>query len=53
MFTPEQTTLVEMRPVGHYALQPVWGDGHDTGYFTLARLRTLCPCATCRARWGR
>ena len=50
-FTRQQTTLREIRPVGRYALQPVWGDGHDTGFFTLARLRMLCPCAACQARW--
>jgi DUF971 family protein len=51
-FTPEQTRLVDIVPVGRYALQPIWGDGHDSGFYTLARLRGLCPCPECRARWG-
>jgi DUF971 family protein len=51
VFSAEQTTLVDMLPVGHYALQPIWGDGHDTGLYTLDRLRRLCPCAECAMRW--
>jgi len=27
--------------VGHYAVQPVWEDGHATGLFTYDRLREL------------
>jgi DUF971 family protein len=44
VFTAEQTTLVDLREVGRYALQPVWADGHDTGFFTFRLLRALCPC---------
>jgi DUF971 family protein len=29
-------------PVGHYALQPEWTDGHKTGIYTWAYLRDLC-----------
>jgi DUF971 family protein len=46
-FTPEQTTLVDMREIGRYAVQPVWGDGHETGYYTFTLLRSLCPCESC------
>lgn len=45
VFTPEQTTLADMREVGRYALQPIWADGHQTGYFTFSQLRGLCPGA--------
>jgi DUF971 family protein len=38
---------VALRPVGHYAYQIVWNDGHDTGIFTLEHLRELCQCAAC------
>jgi len=51
VFTPRQTTLADMTAVGRYALQPLWADGHTTGYFTFTRLRALCPCAECGARW--
>ena len=30
-----------MRPVGHYAYQVVWNDGHDTGIYPLELLRKL------------
>jgi DUF971 family protein len=39
-----QTTLTDLQLVGQYALQPTWGDGHHTGYYTFAHLRADCPC---------
>ena len=33
--------LVRIQSVGGYALQPVWGDGHDSGLFTFDYLRKL------------
>lgn len=32
---------VQMKPVGHYAYQITWNDGHDTGIYTLETLRKL------------
>jgi DUF971 family protein len=46
-FSAEQCTLVSIHEVGRYALQPVWGDGHDSGFFTFVLLRSLCPCPGC------
>jgi DUF971 family protein len=37
----------EIHPVGDYALQFVWGDGHDSGIYTFRYLRALCRCAEC------
>jgi DUF971 family protein len=34
-------TPVAMKPVGHYAYQITWNDGHDAGIFTLEALRSL------------
>jgi DUF971 family protein len=48
--TASQTTLVDARLVGSYAVQPTWGDGHATGYYSFASLRDHCPCAACTAR---
>lgn len=51
--TADQTRLVDLALVGSYALQPTWGDGHATGYYTYRMLRDRCscdPCATDRAR---
>jgi prepilin-type processing-associated H-X9-DG protein len=48
--TPDQTRLVDVRLVGQYALQPIWADGHATGYYTFALLRDRCPCDADKAR---
>jgi DUF971 family protein len=34
-------TAVRAELVGHYALRIVWNDGHDTGIYDYALLRTL------------
>ncbi len=39
--TPEQTEMVDLRPVGLYAVSPVWADGHDTGIYPYPQLRQL------------
>lgn len=36
-------------PVGNYALEFRWHDGHTTGIYTYDYLRSLCPCADCTA----
>jgi DUF971 family protein len=38
---------VSLALVGHYAVQPVFSDGHATGIFTFELLRGLCPCPDC------
>jgi DUF971 family protein len=52
-FTPEQTTIYELQPIGRYGLTPTWGDGHHTGIYTYERLRATCECDECRAAPGR
>jgi DUF971 family protein len=47
--SPEQTQIVNLTLVGQYAVAPVWGDGHDTGYYTFESLRANCPCPACTA----
>lgn len=47
---PENVYPMEINYVGRYALQFVWSDGHDTGYYTFETLRRLCPCPDCRMR---
>ena len=49
VWSPEQLTLIDMQEVGRYALQPIWADGHQTGYYTFTLLRALCPCNVCAA----
>lgn len=36
-------TLKEVRPVGGYAVQLVWEDGHDAGVWSWKYLRSLRP----------
>ena len=36
---PNAFDLKRISPVGGYALQPVWADGHDTGIFSFDYLR--------------
>ena len=40
----EQVTLSDIALVGHYAIQPIWADGHGSGFYAFERLREECPC---------
>ena len=42
--------IAKLVPVGNYALQPEWNDGHHSGIYTWAYLRGLCPCEECRKK---
>ena len=44
---PANLGLSSIKPVGSYALQFQWSDGHSTGLYTFEYLRELCPC--CRS----
>src|SRR5262245_48511236 len=41
--------IARMAPVGAYALQIVWADGHDSGIYSWDLLRSLCACTECAA----
>ncbi len=41
---PEDVRPSKISPVGRYAVQFSWTDGHDTGIYTFEHLRDLCPC---------
>ncbi len=43
--------IVDIKPVGHYALQFVFDDGHDTGLYSWDYLHQLC--VEQEARWQR
>ena len=45
-----RSRVARMVPVGAYAIQIVWEDGHDGGIYTYELLRAACPCAECAAR---
>lgn len=38
---PEDVVPQSIQPVGRYAIQIQWSDGHDTGIYPFERLRTL------------
>ncbi len=41
--TPARSYEIDtILPVGNYALQPVWADGHNSGIYTWEYLRHLC-----------
>ncbi|MEW6511909.1 MAG: DUF971 domain-containing protein [Bacteroidota bacterium] len=46
---PGRYELISATPVGNYALQFRWGDGHGEGIYTWELLRGLCECEQCRA----
>ncbi len=45
---PLDVRPVRIQPVGRYAIQIDWSDGHTTGIYPFERLRALCPCSECR-----
>ncbi len=34
VFSPGLNELKQLTPVGNYAVNPIWGDGHDTGIYS-------------------
>ena len=46
MGVPLDVKPIRLSPVGRYALQFEWSDGHDSGIYTYEYLRELCPCCT-------
>jgi DUF971 family protein len=44
---PSTLERLSVVPVGNYALNFGWSDGHSTGIYTFDYLRKLCPCSEC------
>ncbi|MDM7916262.1 MAG: DUF971 domain-containing protein [Candidatus Eisenbacteria bacterium] len=44
----QSNRIVRITPVGRYAIQIVWGDGHSTGIYPWDYLRRQCGCFACR-----
>ena len=38
----------EVSPIGHYAIQFNWNDGHAEGIYSYYYLQEICPCEDCR-----
>ena len=45
MFAPGMYDVEAIEPVGSYAIQIRWRDGHHTGIYTWEQLRGLCETA--------
>ncbi len=41
--------MLEIEPIGSYAVRIVWSDGHNTGIYSFDHFRRICPCQECRA----
>ena len=44
-----EVAIARLVPVGVYAVQIVWSDGHDTGIHSFESLRAACSCPDCRS----
>jgi len=42
--------MLNVEPMGHYAIQIHWNDGHNTGIYSYDYLRKICPCEQCQPR---
>jgi DUF971 family protein len=49
---PAGVRPVRISPVGRYAIQIAWSDGHESGIYPFRRLRALCACPRCRPPEG-
>jgi DUF971 family protein len=47
MYRP-RLKMEAIEPVGNYALQIRWNDGHAAGIYSYEYLRGICPCELCR-----
>jgi DUF971 family protein len=47
MFKP-RLKMIDVEPVGNYAIRINWSDGHNTGIYSYDHLRRICPCEECR-----
>lgn len=41
--------MLEVEPVGNYAIRIRWNDGHNTGIYSFDHLRRICSCEACKA----
>ena len=49
---PRDVRILEIEPVGRYALSIRWSDGHDTGIYIFQKMRASCTCEACAGRRG-
>ena len=49
MYKPK-LKMLEVEPVGNYAIRINWSDGHNSGIYSYEHFRAICPCPKCRAK---
>lgn len=47
LLRPGEAEIEDWAPVGRYALNFTWNDGHSTGIYAFDFLRVICPCEAC------
>jgi len=52
MFKPKPKAR-SAHPIGNYAIQIEFTDGHNTGIYSYDYLRTICPCDECAREFRR
>jgi DUF971 family protein len=41
--------MIDVEPIGSYAVRIAWSDGHNTGIYSFDHFRRICPCQECKA----
>ena len=49
-YTAQSFELAALPPVGGYAIQPMWKDGHGSGIYAWDYLRKICSCDLCKKK---
>lgn len=52
MVAPSSEQLASLEPIGQYAYNIAFKDGHATGIFPFEYLRSICECDECRPKGG-
>ena len=47
---PQDIRALDWCPVGRYAVEFLWSDGHETGAYAFETMRRICRCGECVAR---
>jgi DUF971 family protein len=47
MFKPT-LKMLDVEPVGNYAIRIHWSDGHSAGIYSYEHFRHLCQCEECK-----